>query len=194
MRSHALESVALTIHQKSASGTPLAEARTARGILAGIKVDAGAKPLAGSPHETVTEGLDGLRERLKEYHGLGTGFAKWRAVIRITDTLPTQPAWAPMRTRRRGTLPPCLASCSCRAANKRPWRPRILTQSTGSRARSHGRSASPTGASGSAAGGVAWAGRKPGSWPANFRPPRSLKYGGECRELHGRDASGVAQH
>jgi fructose-bisphosphate aldolase, class I len=78
-----------TIHQKSASGTPLAEALTARGMLAGIKIDTGAKPLAGSPHETVTEGLDGLRDRLREYHDLGACFAKWRAVIRVTDTLPT---------------------------------------------------------------------------------------------------------
>jgi fructose-bisphosphate aldolase, class I len=78
-----------TIRQKSASGTPLAEALTARGILPGIKVDTGAKPLAGSPNETVTEGLDGLRDRLREYHGMGARFAKWRAVIRVTDTLPS---------------------------------------------------------------------------------------------------------
>ena len=56
-----------TIRQKSASGAPLAEALTVQGMLPGIKVDTGAKPLAGSPDETVTEGLDGLRDRLKEY-------------------------------------------------------------------------------------------------------------------------------
>src|SRR6202007_3158761 len=55
----------------------------------GIKVDTGAKPLAGSSDETVTEGLDGLRDRLKEYHGMGARFAKWRAVIHLTDALPT---------------------------------------------------------------------------------------------------------
>jgi fructose-bisphosphate aldolase, class I len=77
-----------TIRQKSSGGTPLAEVLT-QGILPGIKVDTGAKPLAGSPNETVTEGLDGLRDRLKEYHGMGARFAKWRAVIHLTDTLPT---------------------------------------------------------------------------------------------------------
>jgi fructose-bisphosphate aldolase class I len=60
-----------------------------RGILPGIKVDAGAKPLAGFAGETVTEGLDGLRERLAEYRGLGARFAKWRAVIDIAAGIPT---------------------------------------------------------------------------------------------------------
>jgi fructose-bisphosphate aldolase class I len=78
-----------TIRQKSEAGIPLAEILTKQGIVPGIKVDQGAKPLAGSPDETVTEGLDGLRERLKEYHALGARFAKWRAVIRITDQLPS---------------------------------------------------------------------------------------------------------
>ena len=78
-----------TIRQKSSGGTPLAEALTAQGILPGIKVDTGAKPLAGSPDETVTEGLDGLRDRLREYRGMGARFAKWRAVIHVTDTLPS---------------------------------------------------------------------------------------------------------
>jgi fructose-bisphosphate aldolase, class I len=78
-----------TIRQNSSRGTPLAEALTAQGILLGIKVDTGAKPLAGSPNETVTEGLDGLRNRLREYHGIGARFAKWRAVIHVTDTLPS---------------------------------------------------------------------------------------------------------
>jgi fructose-bisphosphate aldolase, class I len=70
-----------TIRQKSSGGTPLAAVLTVQGILPGIKVDTGAKPLAGSSDETVTEGLDGLRDRLKEYHGMGARFAKWRAVI-----------------------------------------------------------------------------------------------------------------
>ncbi|HEX9505827.1 MAG TPA: class I fructose-bisphosphate aldolase, partial [Acidimicrobiia bacterium] len=56
----------------------------------GIKVDLGAKPLAGAGGETVTEGLDGLRERLSEYHGLGARFAKWRATYSITETLPSR--------------------------------------------------------------------------------------------------------
>ena len=78
-----------TVRQKSSDGTPLAEVLTAQGILPGIKVDTGAKPLAGSPNETVTEGLDGLRDRLREYHGMGARFAKWRAVIHLTDALPS---------------------------------------------------------------------------------------------------------
>lgn len=78
-----------TIRQKSSSGTPLADVLAKQGILPGIKVDTGAKTLAGSPDEKMTEGLDGLRERLKEYRELGARFAKWRAVIRITDKLPS---------------------------------------------------------------------------------------------------------
>jgi fructose-bisphosphate aldolase class I len=78
-----------TIRQKSTGGAPLAEALIAQEILAGIKVDTGAKPLAGFPDETVTEGLDGLRDRLREYHGMGARFAKWRAVIHVTDALPS---------------------------------------------------------------------------------------------------------
>ena len=69
--------------------SPLAKALTVQGILPGIKVDTGAKPLAGSPNETVTEGLDGLRDRLREYHAMGARFAKWRAVIHLTDALPS---------------------------------------------------------------------------------------------------------
>ena len=77
-----------TIHQKSATGTPLADVLAQQGIMPGIKVDTGAKPLAGSPEETITEGLDGLRERLQEYRQMGARFAKWRAVIRIGDGAP----------------------------------------------------------------------------------------------------------
>ena len=72
-----------TIRQKAADGTPLVELIRQAGAVPGIKVDAGAKPLAGFPGDTITEGLDGLRERLAEYHGLGARFAKWRAVIDI---------------------------------------------------------------------------------------------------------------
>jgi fructose-bisphosphate aldolase class I len=78
-----------TIRQKSSKGTPLAAVLAENGMIPGIKVDNGAKPLAGSPGETVTEGLDGLRDRLKEYRELGARFAKWRAVIAVSDTLPS---------------------------------------------------------------------------------------------------------
>lgn len=78
-----------TTRQTSADGTPLAQVLGGQDILPGIKVDTGAKPLAGSPGETVTEGLDGLRDRLAEYHALGARFAKWRAVFRVTDALPS---------------------------------------------------------------------------------------------------------
>jgi fructose-bisphosphate aldolase class I len=78
-----------TIRQKSSGGVLLAEAVAVQGILPGIKVDTGAKALAGSPEETVTEGLDGLRDRLREYRDMGARFAKWRAVIHVTDALPS---------------------------------------------------------------------------------------------------------
>ncbi|RWB51093.1 class I fructose-bisphosphate aldolase [Mesorhizobium sp.] len=72
-----------TIRQKAADGTPLVDIIKASGAIPGIKVDLGAKPLAGFPGDTVTEGLDGLRERLADYYKLGARFAKWRAVIDI---------------------------------------------------------------------------------------------------------------
>ncbi|MEX2598669.1 MAG: class I fructose-bisphosphate aldolase [Dehalococcoidia bacterium] len=72
-----------TIRQKAADGTPLVKLLQDQGIMPGIKVDMGAKPLPGSPRETVTEGLDGLRERLAEYRELGAKFTKWRGVITI---------------------------------------------------------------------------------------------------------------
>jgi fructose-bisphosphate aldolase, class I len=78
-----------TIRQKTKDGTPFPEHLTKAGIVPGIKVDLGAKPLAGFPGETITEGLDGLRERLIEYHRLGARFAKWRAVIDIAPAIPT---------------------------------------------------------------------------------------------------------
>jgi fructose-bisphosphate aldolase class I len=81
-----------TIRQKADDGTPLVEVVTRLGIIPGIKVDRGAKPLAGAPGEQVTEGLDGLRERLAEYTALGARFAKWRAVIVIGPGLPTDRA------------------------------------------------------------------------------------------------------
>ena len=80
-----------TIRQKAKDGTPLVDIMTAAGSIPGIKVDTGAKALAGptSSIETVTEGLDGLRERLAEYYALGARFAKWRAVIAIAEGCPT---------------------------------------------------------------------------------------------------------
>jgi fructose-bisphosphate aldolase class I len=79
-----------TIRQKADDGTPFPELLAAKGIIPGIKVDKGAKPLALAEGETVTEGLDGLRARLEEYRGLGARFAKWRAVYTISDTLPSE--------------------------------------------------------------------------------------------------------
>src|SRR5687768_11077767 len=79
-----------TLRQKTRAGVPFAELLAKQGIVPGIKVDAGAKPLAGYPGETITEGLDGLRERLAEYYKLGARFAKWRAVIDIGAGIPTR--------------------------------------------------------------------------------------------------------
>jgi fructose-bisphosphate aldolase, class I len=79
-----------TIRQRAADGTPLVQVLERQGIVPGIKVDAGAKPLAFAPGETVTEGLDGLRERLEAYYGLGARFAKWRATYSIAAGVPSQ--------------------------------------------------------------------------------------------------------
>jgi fructose-bisphosphate aldolase, class I len=78
-----------TIRQRADDGTPIPELLARAGVIPGIKVDAGAKPLAGAPGERVTEGLDGLRERLGEYQALGARFAKWRAVIEIGEGRPS---------------------------------------------------------------------------------------------------------
>jgi fructose-bisphosphate aldolase class I len=78
-----------TIRQSASDGTPLPKVLERAGVIPGIKVDTGAKPLAGAEGEKVTEGLDGLRDRLDEYRGLGAKFAKWRAVIEIGDGLPS---------------------------------------------------------------------------------------------------------
>lgn len=78
-----------TLRQKTAAGVPFPTASQKEGIFAGIKVDTGAKALAAFPGETVTEGLDGLRERLAEYVSLGARFTKWRAVITIGSGIPT---------------------------------------------------------------------------------------------------------
>ncbi|SEL71738.1 fructose-bisphosphate aldolase [Pseudoxanthomonas sp. GM95] len=78
-----------TIRQSTKDGIPFAQYMAKQGILPGIKVDKGTHPLAGCPGELVTEGLDGLRERLKEYYKLGARFAKWRAVINIGEDIPS---------------------------------------------------------------------------------------------------------
>jgi fructose-bisphosphate aldolase class I len=78
-----------TIRQKSSDGTPFPDVLARQGIVPGIKVDEGAKALAGFPGEKITEGLDGLRGRLGAYRDLGARFAKWRAVIAIGDGIPT---------------------------------------------------------------------------------------------------------
>ena len=78
-----------TIRQKTRDGVPFPQYLAQQGVIPGIKVDEGAKPLANYPGETITEGLDGLRQRLIEYRGLGARFAKWRAVIDIGPTIPT---------------------------------------------------------------------------------------------------------
>jgi fructose-bisphosphate aldolase class I len=79
-----------TIRQSSADGTPFPQLLDAKGVVPGIKVDKGAKPLALSPGETITEGLDGLRERLEEYRGLGARFAKWRATYSVGANTPSE--------------------------------------------------------------------------------------------------------
>jgi len=79
-----------TIRQQKKDGTPFLKVVADAGIIPGIKVDAGAKAMAGYPGEKITEGLDGLRDRLREYAQMGARFAKWRAVIAIGDGLPSR--------------------------------------------------------------------------------------------------------
>ena len=79
-----------TIRQRTKDGTPFLRVLTAAGMIPGIKVDLGAKDLAGHPGEKVTEGLDGLRDRLAEYAQMGARFAKWRAVLAVADGLPSR--------------------------------------------------------------------------------------------------------
>ena len=78
-----------TIRQSADDGRSFVDVLAAAGSIPGIKVDTGAKPLAGFPGETVTEGLDGLRERMAEYRELGARFAKWRAPMAVGGGLPT---------------------------------------------------------------------------------------------------------
>ncbi len=78
-----------TIRQKTTLGPSIPQLISQHGAIPGIKVDKGAKPLAGSNEETITEGLDGLRDRLKEYYNLGARFTKWRAVYKISEKFPS---------------------------------------------------------------------------------------------------------
>ena len=79
-----------TIRQQKKDGTPFVKVITDAGIIPGIKVDTGAKEMAGHPGEKITEGLDGLRDRLKEYVQMGARFAKWRTVIALGDGIPSR--------------------------------------------------------------------------------------------------------
>lgn len=101
-----------TLRQKAADGTPLVEVIAASGAVPGIKVDKGAKDLAGRPGEKVTEGLDGLADRLKEYHDLGARFAKWRAVITIGSG--GRPTWGAIKANAHALA---RYAALCQAAN-----------------------------------------------------------------------------
>ena len=79
-----------TIKQKTNNGKSVPNLLSEVGSIAGIKVDTGAKQMAGSPNEKITEGLDGLRERLNEYYKLGARFTKWRGVYNITKDFPSK--------------------------------------------------------------------------------------------------------
>ncbi len=109
-----------TIRQKTKDGVPFPTYLSKQGMIPGIKVDTGAKPLAGFPGETITEGLDGLRERLAEYYKLGARFAKWRAVIDIGASIPTPlRRSAPTRRRSRATPRSARRRESCPSWNRR---------------------------------------------------------------------------
>ena len=104
---------------RSCDGTPFAGLLAEKGVVPGIKVDTGAKDMALHPGETVTEGLDGLRERLAEYHELGARFAKWRAVITSAKGSRRTRVCTRMRTRWRVTQRSARRPDSCRS-----WSPR----------------------------------------------------------------------
>ena len=118
-----------TIRQRTKGGTLFVEVLTAAGIVPGIKVDTGAKDLAGRPGEKITEGLDGLRDRLKEYAGMGARFAKWRAVITLGAVLPSRrctTAKAPALARHAAP-----GQASGAVANSRRSRPRAAPPPAG---------------------------------------------------------------
>ena len=108
-----------TLRQKAKDGTPFSKVIEDAGALPGIKVDKGTKPLPFNPGETITEGLDGLAERIKEYAGLGARFAKWRAVYDIpARTCRATPPSTRMRRRWRA-----MRRCAWKAASCRSWSP-----------------------------------------------------------------------
>jgi len=111
-----------TIRQNTDDGTPLARLLEREGMIVGIKVDEGAKPLAGSPGELVTEGLDGLRARLVGYRQLGAQFAKWRAVIQIAPGLPTPTCVEANAEALARYAALCQETASCRS-----WSPRCCS-------------------------------------------------------------------
>ena len=114
-----------TIRQDAEDGSPFPALLTRQGIVPGIKVDKGTKPLAGTSGELITEGLDGLRDRLAEYRALGARFAKWRAVITIGSGVPSGRAFrASTASRRTPTRWPATLFCARRAASSRSWSPR----------------------------------------------------------------------
>jgi fructose-bisphosphate aldolase class I len=108
-----------TFRQKADDGTPFPEVLGRQGILPGIKVDKGTKALAGAPGELVTEGLDGLRERLTEYQALGARFAKWRAVLTIGPGIPSFPCIDATRTHSPAMPPSARRPVSCRSWSRR---------------------------------------------------------------------------
>ena len=111
-----------TIRQQTTDGVSMPHVLERAGIIPGIKVDVGAKPLAGHPGEKITEGLDGLRDRLAEYAAMGARFAKWRAVLAIGDGMPQRGAasrptptrWhaTPRCARKRGSYRSSSRKCS----------------------------------------------------------------------------------
>ncbi len=114
-----------TLRQKTANGIPFADYLNSKGVIPGIKVDGGTKPLALAPGEVVTEGLDGLRQRLAEYFKMGARFAKWRALIEIGENKPTvRCVWANMHAMAR-------YAALCQEANIVPMvEPEILLEGT----------------------------------------------------------------
>ena len=108
-----------TIKQKAKDGTPLTKIIEAAGSLPGIKVDGGTKPLQFCPGEVMTEGLDGLPGRVKEYVELGAKFAKWRAVIDIGAGFPPTPASTPMRMRWPVMRPSASKAAWCRSSSRK---------------------------------------------------------------------------
>jgi fructose-bisphosphate aldolase class 1 len=108
-----------TLDQKDDDGTPLTKVLEKRGILTGIKVDKGTVPLPNAPGDLITQGLDGLGDRLETYKPKGARFAKWREVYGITDRNPTPLASRPMRRCWRAMRRSARSTASCRSSSPR---------------------------------------------------------------------------